>query len=415
MSASVTLQLRGATNAFSEELDEDVLTLASGALPLVWLSLLTEADLERPDFWESSSASRPVTWTEQVRAAFTGPDMDRIPALEVTWPVARRRLRSAVAGLQARSDPWADPVARWETHLVALAAQRATLRAVLDLGPETSCGDADAFLGPLVHAVRWWSDPDHIPRPHVSSSRELTGDPPGAPPVWQAGRAAPVSSARRPAARERAVDASLVVTLSMATLMTFWLTGSVEWASAAFLLVVAGIVWNVFRRQEEIIPVWRVRPDAAPFTVRPPTLSVLVCALLLLGGLLDLWTQLHRVQGPCCSRAYHNYWPSRSWTELWVLGTVVMLGVVTQTVRLRKGRVTVTWLFGVLRLSRPLQQVTVQPVTLAVPRTQDRVAGLRLRLGWLSLTVTEGQAGYAALTAACTERPDVHQQHEHGR
>ncbi len=400
----MTLELRAATVAFSEELDEDVLTLASGTLPIAWLCLLTVADLERPDFWEGSDASRPLSWTEQVRAAFADPDLNRIPPLDVLWPVARNRLRSAVAGLQARNDPWAEPLGQWEEHLVALAAQRATQRAVLDLGPAVLPDDADAFLGPLLQAVRWWSDPDHTPRPPAPSQRELTGDLPGSAPIWTAGRAAPVFTSRAPAAGERVVEASLVIFLSTITLMTFWLTGSVEWAGAAFLLAAAGVTWSIFRQPpRESVPVLHLRPGAPAFTVRPPLLSVLICVLLLLGGVLDLWTQLHRVQGPCCSRAYYNYWPSRTWTELWVIGALIMLGVVSQTVRFANGRITVTWLFGVLRLSRPLEQVTVRPVTLAVPRTQEREAGLRLRVGWLSVTVTEEQAGYQALAAACTE------------
>ena len=407
--ATLTLQLRGSSSAFAEDLDEDILTLEAGAVPLAWLSLLTEADLGRPDFWEGSRTTMPVSWADQVRSAFTAPDLETIPPLEVSWPVARVRLRSAVAGLQARNDPWAGPLAEWEEQLAALAAQGPVQRVVLDLEEAAAqFGDADAFLGELLGKICWWFDPDGLDRPQVASEAELTGDPVEEAPVWQAGRRPPVVPAQPRPPRSRGVDPSLVVSLSTVTLMTYWLTASVWWAGAATLSVVAGITWSVFRQaKQQPRSFLALPPVSRPVTVRPPLLSVLICALLLLGGLLELWGQLHRVRGLCCSRAYSNYWPSRSWTELWVIGAFVMLGVVSQTVRLRGSRVTVTWLLGLLRLSRPLAQVTVEAVELTTPRTQERVAGLRLRVGWLGVTVTQEQTGYAALRDACTERVEL--------
>lgn len=409
MNDLVTLELRGSTSAFAEDLDEDVRALDAAEVPLAWLSLLTEADLERPEFWAGCSASLPVSWAGQVRAAYTTPDQDRIPPLEVSWPVARARLRSAVTGLRSRGDPWAGPVAEWEDRLDALAAQGPTLRVVLDLEPASAYfEDADAFVRALLQGIHWWSDPESTPRPEVESETELTGGPVEEVSVPLTGRTRSAAAPPRTAG-ERVVDAALVGLLSTGTLMTFALTGSVWWAGTVFLLVVAGISWSIFRKktpaggQPFTVPL-TLHPVSHAVTVRPSLLSVFVCTLLLLSGLLDLWGQLHRVQGPCCSRTYYNYWPARTWMEVWVTSAFIMLVVVSQTVRLRGDQVTVTWLLGMLRLSRPVTQVTAEPVELTVPRTQERVAGLRLRVGWVTITITENQAGYPALRNACIER-----------
>lgn len=408
---TVTLELRGSTVDFGEDLDEAVLTLKAGRVPLAWLSLLTEADLQRPDFWENSSASVPVSWAAQVHAAFTNPDLDGIPPLEIPWSVARARLRSAVSRLQDRNDPWAASLAGWEQGLLGLAAQGPALRAMLDLeAASDSSENADAFLGTLLHGVRWWAEPDGILRPRVDSETELTGGLFDDTLAWRAGRSASVAAVLSRTPGERVVNASVVVPLSTVTLMAYWITGSIWWAGTAFLLVVASITWGLFRKSNRGAgqisgALLTLRPVPHPVMVRPPLLPVLVCLLLLLGGLLDLWSQLHRVQGACCSRAYYNYWPSRTWAELWVIGVLILLGVVSQTVRLRGNLLTVTWLFGLLRMSRPAEQVTVEAVCQAVPNKGEKVSGLRLRLGRLGVTLADGQPGYAALRAACTERP----------
>ncbi len=405
MNDFVTLKLHESTPAPTENPGVDVRVLTAETVPLVWLSLLTEADLERRAFWEGSSSLQPVSWADQVSAAYATPGFDRIPPLEVSWPVARARLRSAVTGLQVRGDSWAGPVAGWEARLEALAERSPTRLVVLDLKAASALfEDAGAFVRALLQGIHWWSDPDGTVRPEVETELELTGGPVEEAQVSLAEGTRPVVAQPRSAGKGM-VDASIVVVLSTCTLMTFWLTGSVWWAGAVVLLAIAGMGWSIFRqsRRQDVPRLRILHPVSETVTVRPPLLPVLVCTLLVLGGLLDLWGQLHRVQGPCCSRAYYNYWPARTWTELWVAGAFVMLGVASQTVRLRAEQVTVMWLLGLVRLSRPAAQVTAEPVGLTVPRTQERVAGLQLRLGWLGITITEEQAGYEALKDAFTD------------
>lgn len=409
---TVILELRGFTVMFGEDLDEAVLTLEAEHIPLAWLSLLTEVDLQRLDFWQGSSATSPVSWAAQVQAAFTDSDLYGIPSLDIPWSVARTRLRAAVSHLEDRNDPWAVALAKWEEELIKLAAQGPAVRTVLDIGAAAaSFNDADAFLSALLHGVRWWAEPDRIFRPQMDSVIELTGGPINGRLAWQAGGSVSVGVPTQ-ANGERVIDASLAVLLSTVTLMTYGFTGSVWWASIAFLVIVASIVWRLLLQKNRGAPapahaLLTLHPGSYPIKVKPPLLSVLVCCLLLLGGLLDLWGQVHRVQGACCSRAYYTYWPSRTWTELWVIGVLIMLGVVSQTVRLQGDRLTVTWLFGVLRLSRPTTQVRVEGVEPTVARQGNEVSGLRLRLGWLDVTLTEKQAGYAALRTACTPRSEV--------
>lgn len=89
------------------------------------------------------------------------------------------------------------------------------------------------------------------------------------------------------------------------------------------------------------------------------------------------------------------------------MSVLSMLGVVSQTVRLQDDRLTVTWLLGVRRLSRPTTQVRVEGVDTTMSRQGEAVSGLRLRLGWLGVTLTKEQPGYAALSTACTPRLKV--------
>jgi hypothetical protein len=141
------------------------------------------------------------------------------------------------------------------------------------------------------------------------------------------------------------------------------------------------------------VPHLKLEPLPAGQVVVKAACWVQVFGFALLGcGLMTLQTDLSRPRGPCCTPLYWNHDAAIHFSALWCLLALLMAISSTQKLILRGGVLQVSWLWGAVHWSSPVERVRVQEIELRL--RGGPTPALRIRLGWLPLYVTREFDGY---------------------
>ena len=203
MGNCVYLELRGSNLLIlTEEDEEDVVSLeCNNGLPLFWLALLRERDLD--GYWEAE--------VRALYAEYDDPEEFTLEPIRLGWREASANLASACALAETRLPELFLLFRAWADALTALSKQGPAQEVRLYLAENTNFHpDPDSFLSEVRAAVRLWHGPDRPGMPHITDAvRQLTGVGwladapfPDMPPSWRAGR--PVPDALDKNAQERA-------------------------------------------------------------------------------------------------------------------------------------------------------------------------------------------------------------------
>ena len=217
MGNRVYLELRGSNlPILVEEDEEDFVTLeCNNGLPLFWLALLQEKDLN--GYWEG-----------EVRALYAehdDPEDFTLEPIRLGWSEASVNLTSACALAETRLPELFPLLCDWADALTALSKQGPAQEARLYLAENTNFhSDPDSFLGEVRAAVRLWHGPDQPSMPHITDAvGQLTGVGwladapfPDTPPSWRPGRPVPGASNREIPKREVGPLAEWVAALLVA-------------------------------------------------------------------------------------------------------------------------------------------------------------------------------------------------------
>ena len=167
MGNRVILELRGSDLPFLAEEDEEAVARLSSnnGLPLFWLALLQDGDVEG-------------AWASEVEAAYADPEGESIQPIRLSWSQARANLMAALVAAEMRAPLLAPTLGEWAAALEALAGDGPTQEVRLDVAEFAGFyDDADGFLSELRRAVRVChrSEPPNLPVPTDDVARDLTG------------------------------------------------------------------------------------------------------------------------------------------------------------------------------------------------------------------------------------------------
>ena len=146
-------------------------------------------------------------------------------------------------------------------------------------------------------------------------------------------------------------------------------------------------------------------PESGPLVIRYPLLYRTVPLCLFAYGLLTLAADLGRVKGECCSPSYFNHDPAIRFSLLWVAMVGLIVINVYRKVLFVGSVVRVSWLGGVLRLSVPVERVTVSEGE-NVDRSGEKTAVLKFKLGWLPVSISSELGGYEQLRLMIEEQEE---------
>lgn len=193
MGNRVYLELRGSDLPILAEEDEEAVAslAANNSLPLFWLTLLREENLD-------------AAWESGIRDAFAEPDGGGMEPIRLGWREARANLAAARTRAEVRLPGLFRRLRDWEAGLVALSGQGPAQEVRLYLAEYANFYDgADAFIERLREIVRLWHGADPPAPPSVEDAGSdltgfvwLTDEPfPVALPTWEPGRPIPGSPA----------------------------------------------------------------------------------------------------------------------------------------------------------------------------------------------------------------------------
>jgi len=253
MGNRVYLELRGSNlPILTEEDEEDVVSLeCNNGLPLFWLALFREKDLE--GYWESE--------VRTLYAEHDGPEDFTLEPLRLGWSEASANLALACTLAETRLPELFSLFRAWTDALTVLSKQGPAEEVRLYLAENTNFhSDPDSFLGEVRAAVQLWHGTEQPGMPHITDAvSQLTGvgwlsdaSFPDRPPAWRPGRPVPGASDKVTPARVAGPVAEWVAAVLIAAVVL-----GAAMLGMSLLGPIGGWVGGVLSLALSIAAVWR--------------------------------------------------------------------------------------------------------------------------------------------------------------